>query len=230
MNRIGCLNGLFVLSALSLVATDEGIEWSVATLWESRYVAEGRDELDEGGIVSTEVVAAWRGFEFGVWGALGDSKHYQQLDLTAAYGDEWLALAWLAGYTHLEFEPGSEDDDELFLELETSLPLELVVGVAGVYSFEAEGSFLEFGLSRTFSVFDERVSLSPYALYAFDFGYRTDAHDGPNHFQVGIECECAITERLALFAYAAHSFAEKDIEREGLDDVSWVGLGLSASF
>ena len=219
---------LFKITALA--SAEDTFEWSFNTLWESRYVAEGRDELDEGGLFSTEVSLGYGGFEFGAWAAVADSVHYQQLDLSLAYGNEFKGVSWSLGYTHLEFEPGSEDDDELAAELETELPAEVIIGAALVYSLEADGSFLELTASRSFEFLEGGLTLTPYGLYAFDFGYRTEDYDGANHIQFGIECEYALTEDLSLIAYAAHSFAQEDVEREGLGDLSWVGFGLSAAF
>lgn len=220
---------LIAMASLHLDASNR-IEWQSVTSWESRYVAEGRDELEDSGLMTTELSASYRGFDFSALAALGDSTHYQELQLTLAYGDEFQNLVWSAGYTHLEFEPDSGDGDEFFLELEAPTFGEIVVGAALVYSVEAKGSFLELSLRRSFDVIEDRFSLSPYALYGFDFGYRTGAHDGPNHLQLGIECQCAISENLSLFAFLAHSYVQTDVAREGLGDVSWIGLGLQASF
>jgi hypothetical protein len=64
----------------------------------------------------------------------------------------------------------------------------------------------------------------------FDYGYRSESHDGLNHLQVGIDVEYALTERYTLIGYVAHSFAQDAIEREDLGDVSWLGIGLNAQF
>jgi hypothetical protein len=228
--HIFSMSAVCFFMTIALVSAENTFECSLNTFWESQYVAEGREELDEGGLFSTEVSLAYGGFELGAWAAVADSVHYQQLDLSLAYGDEFYGVSWSVGYTHLEFEPGSEDDDELATELETELLAEVIIGAVLVYSFEADGCFLELTASRSFELFVDGLTVTPYGLYAFDFGYRTEDYNGANHVQLGIECEYALADDLSLIAYAAHSFAREDIEREGLGDLGWVGFGLSAVF
>ncbi|MGB0259229.1 MAG: hypothetical protein ACPGES_11310 [Coraliomargarita sp.] len=205
-------------------------EFSALGLWESRYVSEGREDLEDGGLFSSELVAAYDGFEFSAWAGLADSEHYQELQLTAAYVFDYRGFEFAAGYTHLEFEPGSDDDDEVFAEISTELFEMFVIGLSCVYYFEAKGSFYELVLGYPLTFLDEKLLVEPYALAGFDFDYRTEDYDGHNHLQFGIDCEYVLTDRLSLVGYVAHSFAGPDIDREGLGDVSWFGLGVVASF
>lgn len=134
------------------------------------------------------------------------------------------------GWTHLEFGPDSGDDDELFFELISELAAGFQLSLNTVYSLEAEGSFVEVALGYPLAFFDGRLVLEPYLREGFDFGYRTDAHDGLSNFQAGLEASYALDDRFNIVAFLAHSWAQEDVEREGLGDVSWGGIGLTAGF
>lgn len=229
---IGLFGSMFVLSTPVNAEVPDPTEWEFgsAVLWESKYVAEGRDELENSGIFSLELAAAYSGLAFSVWSAIADRVNYKELNLTVAYGYEWQGIEFVGGYTHLRFAPGSETDDELFLEMATDLPAGFRLSAGGVYSFEAEGTFWEVALGYPRSFVEERLWLEPYVLAGVDFGYRTSEHDGWNHVEVGISASYAIHEQLEILGYLKHSFAQRDVRREGLGDVSWAGVGLAYSF
>jgi hypothetical protein len=150
--------------------------------------------------------------------------------LFAAYGFQFGDVAVEVGYTHLEFASDSENDDELSIAAEVEVLGGFIVGVSGVYSFEAEGSFVEISLAYPLAFFDERLWLVPSVHEGFDYGYRSKSHDGPNHVQISVDLEYRLTESTALVGYVAHSIAQDDVEREDLGDVSWFGLGLNTQF
>lgn len=234
LNDVKQWGALFSVSfcALAQVNADQSSEWQFEStvLWESRYVDSGRDDLEDSGIFSGEVAGYYDAFALGAWFGVADSEHYEELNLFAAYGFQLAQVDVELAYTHLEFDPDSGNDDELSLEAETEIWGGFVVGLGGVYSFEADGSFVEVALAYPLAFQEERLWLIPSVHAGFDFGYRTESHDGLNHIQIGIDAEYALTERYTLIGYVAHSFAQDDIEREDLGDVSWVGLGLNAQF
>jgi hypothetical protein len=204
--------------------------YSVATLWESKYISEGRDNLDDGGIFVAEAMMEWKGFVGGVWTALGDSQSYQEVNAFIEYCLVVGPLDLCAGYTRLEFLEDSTDDNEFAAGVALNLIPFLVPAVDYVYSTESDGGFLELSLSSEIAFFNARFVLEPYALQAFDFGYATDDHDGPNNFQVGIGASFGLTEHIDAVGSVSHSWAQEDIDREGLGDKSWVTIGLAASF
>ena len=208
----------------------QAIEWQTTVMWESRYVDSGREDLDDSGIFSGELIGSFNDFSLGAWYGVADSEHYEELNLFAAYGFELGAVAVEVGYTHLEFDPDSGNDDELSLEAEVEVLGGFVIGVAGVYSFEAGGSFVEISLAYPLAFLEERLWLTPSVHEGFDYGYRSESHNGPNHVQVGLDLEYKLTARTTLVGYVAHSFAQDDVEREELGDVSWFGLGLNTQF
>jgi len=219
-----------IVSAQATDSRPERIDWETTVLWESRYADNGRNELPEGSVFSVEGVASFRAFEFAAWMGEADRVDYRELNLTAAYLWEFGSVEMVAGYTRLEMLSESTSDDELFAEAGMPVGGGFAVGLATVYSFEAEGAFVDLELSRPFDLLEERLRLMPYVRQGLDFGYRTEAHDGPNHLQVGLEWSYALDERFSLLGYLAHSFAQEDVEREGLGDIGWGGLGFRAAW
>lgn len=215
---------------LALSVHGDGWSYETTTTWESKYVENGRNELEEGGIFTMEAIAAYEGFSLGAWSVLADSVDYKELQLTADYGTTFVGIDLRGGWTHIEFDPDSADDDELFLEVATSRFAGFELSAALVYSFEADGSFLELRFGYPLPFFDQKLSVEPYLQENFDFGYRTAAHDGLSNFQVGLDVSYQLNDRFHIVAFLAHSRAQEDVDREGLGDVSWGGLGLSASF
>jgi hypothetical protein len=217
------------LSAQSSTVTNH---WAVEStvFWESHYVDSGRDDIEDSGIFSAEIVSSYEAWSVGTWLGIADRVHYQELNVFAAYGVQLAAVDLEFAYTHLEFDPDSGNDDELSIAAETELIGGWVIAGECVYSFEAVGSFLEVGFAYPLVYDDERLYLRPSLHAGFDYGYRSEAYDGLNHIQISIDFEYALTERYTLIAYVAHSYAQDDIEQEGLGDVSWGGIGLKVGF
>ncbi|MEM8868547.1 MAG: hypothetical protein AAGC73_09800 [Verrucomicrobiota bacterium] len=209
---------------------EQGLEFEWVALWESQYLSEGADALDEGGLFSLEVATNYLGLDWGLWLGVGDSVDYQELALTASktFDFDWGAMT--AGASHLEFWPDRAHDQEFFLGAVFGLPESIELSLDGTYSLEAEGSFVEIGLSRLFSSSLEGLELEPYLLQAIDFGYRTEAYDGWNHFELGCVFHYSINEQLILHGYLAHSIAQEDLDRDGLGDESRAGFGMSVVF
>ncbi|NBB78493.1 MAG: hypothetical protein GVY36_03490 [Verrucomicrobia bacterium] len=204
-------------------------EGELTSFWESRYVDSGRDELPEGGLWTLEGQLHHGSFELEAWLGVGDSVDYRELNLSAGYSASVGEVDWGFAYTRLEFK-GEAPDDELELALEGPLVGGFGWSAGSVYSFGAEGSFVEIGLQYPLDAFWGRLQLTPRVTQGFDFGYRTAVHDGPNHLQVGVDWTWLLDDVWQLHGHLTHSFAGTDVRREGLGGHSWVGFGLSAGF
>jgi hypothetical protein len=204
--------------------------WTAGFLWESKYVTEGRDNLEEGGIFSWEAAGEVSGFAAGAWFGLGDSEDYRELNLFIEYAHEFGDIETYVGYTRLEFYPDHESDNELSAGLAYHGFPYLIPGVDYVYSTEAKGSFVEVSLRSELGFFEDRLMVSPYILEGFDFGYASEEYDGPNNLQIGARVTYHLAEWCEVFGFGAHSWAHGDVEREGLGDLSWGGAGVSVSF
>lgn len=225
------LLGLSLLTIPPGAAQDaRGVCWNLSALWESKYVSEGRNNLDDGGMVSYEVCAEWSSFNLGVWYALGDSENYQELNLYAGYTFELGPFEGCVSYTRLEFPEDDAHDNELGLGWAWFILDQISIGADYYYSTEADGGFLEWSLRGALDLFEGRLAMEPYILEGFDFGYASDEYDGPNHLQVGLDVSFALTDAIELTGYLAHSWAHEDVKRAGLGDLTWGGFGISAQF
>ncbi|MEM0965243.1 MAG: hypothetical protein AAGJ81_03700 [Verrucomicrobiota bacterium] len=198
--------------------------------WDSIYLAEGRDDLGDGGLVYAEFSGTIGPAALGTWFADGTEVDYNEWNIFGELSAELAdGLEGYIGYTHLIFFDDGErsDDDELGVGLTYVIHEFLETAVDAVYSFEAGGAFLELGLGVPVGVTDS-FSLAPNAILGLDFGYRTDEYDGWNHFQVGIDAEYSIGERLAIGGYAAYAFALEDIDRE--EDETGEDIGDNPAF
>jgi hypothetical protein len=199
-------------------------------MWESKYISEGRNNLDDGGLFSMEVDFERDSFAGGIWFAMGDSTSYEELNLFLEYGFDLGPLEAYIGYTRLEFTADNESDNEIGLGLAYGDLPYVTVGVDSTYSTEASGVFVELYVGTEIFVFDGRVVLEPYILQGIDFGYASDDHDGFNNFQAGIEGHAVINEHIALIGSIHHTWAQKDVRNDGLGDELWIGIGFSGQF
>ena len=196
---------------------------------------EGRDNLSDGGMGSVEATAGYEGLTAGAWYALADTVSYDELNLFVEYGVELGQIELYGGYTRLEFMKDDEYDNELFAGAALNIVDWLVPAVDYVYSTEAQGgdggSFIEASLVSPIELIEGIFVVEPYVLEGFDLGYASDHYDGFNNFQFGVCSHYAISEHWELNVSVNHSIANQDIRDEGGDsDVSWVSVGISASF
>lgn len=218
------------LAALTAVAGENEIAINATAQWESKYVSEGRDNLDDGGIATLETSAAWHDLSAGIWFADAYSDEYQELNLFAEYGLTFSIIDSYIGYTRLEFLDDHENDNEFSGGLALNNMRYLTPAVDYVYSTEAAGSFMELSLTSDIELSEEGLTLSPYILQGYDFGYASDEHDGRNHIQAGIEANYPLSEKLTLVGSLNHSWGDNDVDQDGGKDLTWGSLGLSAEF
>lgn len=63
----------------------------------------------------------------------------------------------------------------------------------------------------------------------------TEAHNGPNHFQFGLEAQYQLADRLVLSGHLSRTLAQEDIKQENPDtkgslNNTYAGLHLTFSF
>jgi len=170
----------------------------------------------------------WRGLVAGAWFGAGDKGSYGELNRFISYGVELGPAFVHGGYTRLEFPEDDESDNEISVGIEAKVTGYLVPALDYRFSTEADGGFLELSINTEVVVLNGRLSLGPYIMEGFDFGYASRRHDGPNNFQAGIDFAYALTDSLSLVGSVAHSWAHADVKKDGLGEVSWLVIGVSA--
>ncbi len=199
-------------------------------IWGSKYVTQGRDNLDDGGIFSFEGIAEWQGLIAGAWFATGDSTSYEELNLYVSYGMELGAVGAYAGYTRLEFAEDHANDNEIIAGMEVNGIPYVIPALDYTYSTEADGGFLELSIRAEIALLNGQLLIEPYILEGFDFGYVSRKHDGANNLQAGIDFAIELAKPVTLVGSVAHSWAHENLRQEGLGDVSWVTIGVMAEF
>ena len=194
--------------------------------WESKYVSEGQNNLDSGGIFSFDIAAAWQHLYVGSWFAQGDSESYQELNLYVGYVYQFHAVETYLNFTHLRFPKDNEHDNEIAFGLAYLGMENLYPAVDYTWSSEADGAFVEVSLNSQLHIENAPIVFTPYILQAFDFGYVTSDYDGPNNLQIGIVTTIGIKEHSQLNIELNHSWAQENLDREDLGDVTWVGIRL----
>ncbi|MDD8045768.1 MAG: hypothetical protein PHF14_04815 [Verrucomicrobiota bacterium] len=196
------------------------------TGWASRYVSEGVNWLDEGGLATMEGSLSAGPLTVGTWWGLGDSIDYQESNLFMVYGLEFSSLRASAGYNWLHYFEDDQNDHQLAAMFEwLQLPI-VTPAVNYSYFTETEGGFLEAMLQAEFHPVTNSLTLQPYVLAGFDFGYVSPEYDGANHVQLGLEGSYRFTPSASMYAGVHHSMAWENLDRADLGDETWIGLGL----
>lgn len=221
---------LFALLLPEPVPGQESAGLSASAGWTSRYVSEGRNNLADGGMVEFQGEATHGRAALIVWYAHADTDDYNELNVSVGYGLEAGPVAVGLSATRLEFFKADESDNEFAVSLEGSLPRGVQLFGEGVYSTEARGAFLVFGARRPFALLDGHVDVAPYVLEGLDFDYASPLHNGPNHFEAGVEASAPLAGTVTLNLLVLHSWAQKDVSREGLGNQFTASIGLQTSF
>lgn len=231
----GASPSLFALAGLT------GVEFESYAGWDSKYAAEGRDDLPESGVYVFGAGIGYKGFSAAldfVGGDDGDGADgYREVNYGIGYGGEYRGVEFGVGYTRLEFHDASGEnipgDNEYGAEAAYGGFPYVSPSAAFVYANNKDrsGSFLELAVSAELPSFGP-VSVSPYISQSFDFGYRTERNDGLNNFQIGAEAEIALADAVSLVVHINRSFKQKDIKKADEEEKAadtWGGVSLSFS-
>ena len=206
------------------------VNYAVEAFWDSHYVSEGRNNLDDGGMFSALGSAQYKGFVAGAWYGIADTVSYDELNLFVEHGWEFEYFDISAGYTRLEFMKDDEYDNELSAGLSLTCVPFVVPSVNYVYSTEADGGFVEMLLCSPQELLEGKIIVDPYIMQCIDLGYASDEYDGWNNTQVGIAVDYNISDAFCFIATANQSWANQDVRKDGGSDERWASLGVRLSF
>ena len=192
--------------------------------WNSRYVSEGRDNLEDGGIASIAVdmdkpsplpfLDTWY---FSSWYAESIATPYTELNLSLGSSFAIGEVDGAFGYTWLEFQGPHPSDHELDLQLGFGLFDRFDLSSAFIYSTEARGTFTELVASS--DIVRERFVLTPYILLGFNRGYIPEEPETFNNLQFGLSATTSLSQEMeASFYFAATT---------GLENIFWTGVSIS---
>ncbi|MEM8953918.1 MAG: hypothetical protein AAGD22_07205 [Verrucomicrobiota bacterium] len=217
------------------IAAEKGSSFHVHSLWESRYVSEGRDNLDGGSLLTAFTDLSWGAFTFAPWFGYGPGSDYAELNLSFIAGSNiGENFEVYGGYTHLRFPKDNEHDNEIGAGVVYTGLGFIDLGGDWYHSFLADGSFFEVVATRTVQVYDE-VFASPFAMLGFNAGYVPDGHDGTNNLILGVDLRYLIQPRIEISGFASYNWEIGSDPRnrpgdELLKDFFWGGVGLRVNF
>ena len=152
------------------------------------------------------------------------------------------------GEEHAEEEHGEEEhaeensDDhgghvhntygnELFIAVGTNLIPYVVPSANLIWDLNNNpGGFMELRLDGDVPVYEDIVSLQPYALLGLNFGYNNADYSGWNNFQFGAQATYSLNEYFSVFAGVNYSVALEALQQIDQDNVVWANVGLSFAY
>ena len=214
-----------------------GLTGSLTSQYDSRYFTEGRDELDGDAIIATAFELAYEEFAFGTWYGVSPEQNYDELQFSLAYtgtlGDFEYYLSW----TYLQFStlfPGNDQDNEVGFGISYGgLPYDIGLAVDAAYSLEADGTFIELSLDKSFELTDQ-FSLGFSSVFGINQNFVSDGHDGANHLAFSTSLNYSPIENLTFSLHATQSLSlDRDPSNPGdetLIDFFHIGAGFQFSF
>jgi len=229
---------LTLASALLLPTAEAAtsMQSEISLSWASRYVSQGIANAHRSPFVSAEASTTIQDFTFRLWWGEALSNSYNEVNLFAGYGMKLGTVDLLFGVTRLEYPSDAEKGTwEASIGAEMPVAAGVVLFADAYYDFaETHGGFLEVGAKRQWVIggTDERLSVEPYVLCGFDYGYVTGdtRRFTENQLQFGVKAAWAVTESIEVFARIDRSQRLTNLVREGEKSFTWGGFGTSMTF
>ncbi len=203
------------------------MEISYNNSFESKYISEGRDNLESGGLSSFNTDISYHWFNLNIWYGTGADKDYRELQYSAGLSFDLSNIGINFGLTDLSFLHDDSKDQEFYTELSYNKFNWLTPTLVNVYSFETEGSFVKLLLEFNIPLQIEQLSLTPFLLGGLDFGYVEDTN-GLNNFQMGMELSYQLIDNVSINGYLASSFGVW--EKSSNESHTWSGISISTDF
>lgn len=218
------LTGLLLTSCV--LARDIHIGVGYAT----RYISEGRDNLDAGGIATASIDSSRGAFGVGVWTAEATSQGYGETELyVAARHDvgEHISIDSRLSYFRFSDVPGPSDDIEGLLALGYNRDW-YALWIETYYSHRAGGYFTSVGQSAG-SEFGE-WRLEAFMATGINRDYVAGESNGINNVVVGLNTTRRITRQISLSLVIAKTVAIDAAPTDTLSDTGWADLVLQFAF
>lgn len=211
------------------------IGFSLSFAWDSRYVSEGRDNLDGDGLLGTTLELSWEGFNLGAWYADSPDGPYDEFNSYLEYGWEAGDFAFYVGYTYLRFMNAGGHDHEVGAGVAyNGFDCGIVPALDAYYSFDASGAFFELSFTRAFEV-APWLTLEPGIVFGINQGYIADGHEGGNHVAAALSATVPVSEQVEIGAYVSYNWAIgsdplRYADDAALKDFLFGGVTLTLSF
>ena len=246
-------------TAIPVEAADSSDRWwgvNVTTGWESRHVHYGVDESGPDGAYVNEVGVQLGDLMISAWNGLGTGNSLTEWDFTVAYNIDLGPVFIVPGYnlryvpsyaklgdSHAEEEEEGEEHgeehehshqtygNEIFISIGTTLIPYVIPSANLIWDLnENPGGFMELRLDGDVPVYEDLVSLQPYALLGLNFGYNTAEYYGWNNFQFGLQATVALNDYVSVFAGVNYSVSLEARQQIDQYNIVWANVGLSFAY
>ena len=202
--------------------------------WESKYVSEGREEWEGASLWSSGVETGYEHLFGGVWYGRSSKNDFRELKFNAGVVQENEAYAYHFAFTHIRSPVEDESDDEWETGFTyTDLPFDGESGLTLVYSEDADGFFIEWGNAIVQPVTEE-FELEFTGVLGWNEGFRSDGHDGLNHFSLGVNTGKEISSFAAISLHAVQTWPiNRDLNKDGdenLKEIFHFGISVEVNF
>lgn len=224
---------------------------SLSTGWESRHIHYGVNETGNSGAYTNEMSVWVKDFSFGFWSGFGTGNSFQEYDFTASYNLKAGPVFFIPGY-NFRYQPGQMEGDhhgeehggeeadahihntyghEIFAVLGTSAIPYVTPNIACIWDLNnTPGGFMEFRLDGEIPVYKDILTLQPYALLGWNFGYNTTAYYGWNNFQFGLEAVWKINRFVSVFGGVNYNVAMTALREINQGNEVWANAGITFSY
>lgn len=130
-----------ILALATSLAQGSGLEGTFHSQWQSRYVTEGRDNLDSNPLVTAGVDLTHRDVTAGVWQGWANGSDYRENNLFVEYAPYVERWSPYLNVTYLQFHPQGPDDVETGAGFSAPIQPWLSLSLDGTWSKQASGAF-----------------------------------------------------------------------------------------
>jgi hypothetical protein len=222
---------LIIASGLCLSDSKaDEVDYQISSIYQSRYITEGRNNLSKGGAVFYSAEATAGLWNLSAVNVRGSSDHYEETGLSLSYSFEFEHWTVTPGYTWLNFSNEvSSNDQEVGISFEYNNNSPLYHQLDWYYAKDASGSFYTWQTGLKHEVLSG-VSFEPYLQVGANKGYVSGEHYGLNHYQLGIKSSVQIKPSLALYLSLNTSKPINKKANETLEDLNWFSIGFNFPF
>ena len=206
----------------------------VQTLWESRYVSEGRDALEGKSISTGSLEIGYDHLSLGVWYGRSSNHEYEERQFSMAISEETDDYEFYLAYGNNFFLREKESEDEWSLGIGyKDLPFGMNTVLDSYYSIDAKGVFLEWMGGKEFNP-NEGVVLYLSGTLGWNENYVRDGHDGLNFFAFRNGFSKILSQNFLLFGHGTYNWAinqNKNLAGDlALKNTPHLGFGLKWDF
>ena len=220
-----------IVTLLSLPAPlfAAGLQGSLQTQWQSQYISEGRDNLDGSSLYSVCGDLVMADIAAGVWQAWEAGGDYRENTFYAEYAPYFGEWNPYLNVSYLQFHPQDPDDVEVGIGVSRRLTTLIRLALDSTWSKQASGRFYALSAIAETPLW-ETVIVDLRLTQTYDDGYASEAYDGLNNLEAGLQLTWNAIEGLSFYAGWQHSWAGEDVRRDGGQDESWGQIGVMGYF